>query len=109
VFSVHRLRALYLSPILKGVNFGVHGAAKKLTLAVDITGLQLSTDVSQKMSFAPQFEITNSITAELTRIERARGFLDAAKLSEDWIAGMQKRALVLEAHYTTHRRHSTYA
>src|SRR5213079_2155717 len=60
------------------------------------TGLQLSTDVSQKMSFAPQFEITNSITAELTRIERARGFLDAAKLSEDWIAGMQKRALMLE-------------
>src|SRR6266851_10152952 len=66
------------------------------------TGLQLSTDVSQKMNFAPQFEITNSITAELTRIEQARGFLDAAKLSEDWIAGMQKRALVLEAHYTTH-------
>jgi Fic family protein len=66
------------------------------------TGLQLSADVSQKMSFAPQFEITNSITAALTRIERARGFLDAAKLSEDWIAGMQKRALVLEAHYTTH-------
>jgi len=66
------------------------------------TGLQLSADVPQKMSFAPQFEITNSITAELTRIERARGFLDAAKLSEDWIAGMQKRALVLEAHYTTH-------
>ena len=66
------------------------------------TGLQLSADVSQKMSFAPQFEITNSITAELTRVERARGFLDAAKLSEDWIAGMQKRALVLEAHYTTH-------
>lgn len=54
------------------------------------------------MSFAPQFEITNSITAELTRIERARGFLGAAKLSEDWIAGMEKRALVLEAHYTTH-------
>src|SRR5436309_4313251 len=66
------------------------------------TGLQLSADVSQKMSFTPQFEITNSITAELTRIERARGFLVAAKLSEDWIAGMQKRALVLEAHYTTH-------
>src|SRR5271169_239990 len=66
------------------------------------TGLQLSADVSQKMSFAPQFEITNLITAELTRIERARGFLDAAKLSEDWIAGMQKHALVLEAHYTTH-------
>src|SRR5438552_16732226 len=70
------------------------------------TGLQLSADVPQKMSFAPQFEITNSITAELTRIERARGFLDAAKLSEDWIAGMQKRALVLEAHHTTHSKRS---
>jgi len=57
--------------------------------------------VSQKMSFAPQFEMTNSITPELTRIERARAFLDAAKLSEDWIAGMQ-RALVLEPHYTAH-------
>ena len=66
------------------------------------TGLQLSADVSQKMSFAPRFTITNAITAALTRIERARGFLDAAKLSEDWIANMQKRALVLEAHYTTH-------
>ena len=38
----------------------------------------------------------------MTRIERASGFLDAAKLSEDWIVEMQKRALVLEAHYTTH-------
>src|SRR5256884_7075114 len=71
------------------------------------TGLQLSADVSQKMSFTPQFEITNSITAELTRIERARGFLDAAKLSEDWIAGMQKRALVLEAHYTRSEEHTS--
>src|SRR5437879_12960268 len=66
------------------------------------TGLQLSADVSQKMSFTPQFEITNSITAELTRIERARGFLDAATLSEDWVAGRLKRALVLAATYTTH-------
>jgi hypothetical protein len=54
------------------------------------------------MSFAPQFETTNSITAALTRIERARGFRDAAKLSEDWIAGIQRRTLVLEAHFTTH-------
>ena len=54
------------------------------------------------MSFGPRFTITNAITTVLTRIERARGFLDAAKLSEDWIAGMQKRALVLEAHHTTH-------
>lgn len=54
------------------------------------------------MSFGPRFTITNGITASLTRIERARGFLDAAKLSEDWIAEMQDRALVLEAHHTTH-------
>jgi len=54
------------------------------------------------MSFGPRFTVTNAIAAELKRIERARGFLDAAKLSEDWIAGMQKRALVLEAHHTTH-------
>jgi Fic family protein len=38
----------------------------------------------------------------LTRIERARGFLDAAKLSEDWLATMRSRALLLEAHHTTH-------
>ena len=49
----------------------------------------------------PNFRITNSITGSLTRIERARGFLDAARLSEEWIAGMQERALVLEAHHTT--------
>ncbi len=54
------------------------------------------------MSFAPRFSITNPIAAALTRIERARGFLDAAKLSEDWIRRMGERALVLEAHHTTH-------
>lgn len=54
------------------------------------------------MSFAPRFTVTNSVTAALTRIERARGFLEAAKLSEDWIRDMGERALVLEAHHTTH-------
>lgn len=54
------------------------------------------------MIFLPKFTITNAITAGLTKIERARGFLDAAKLSEDWISEMQNRALVLEAHHTTH-------
>jgi Fic family protein len=54
------------------------------------------------MAFTPRFTITHAITAALTRIERARGFLDAAKLSEDWIGRMQKRALLLEAHHTTH-------
>ena len=54
------------------------------------------------MTFVPRLRITNAITGDLTRIERARGFLDAARLSEDWIAGMQQHALVLEAHHTTH-------
>lgn len=50
----------------------------------------------------PKFSITNAITAALTRIERARGFLEAATLSEDWVLAMGERALVLEAHHTTH-------
>lgn len=50
----------------------------------------------------PQFRITNAIAGNLTRIERARGFLEAAKLAQEWIAGMQQRALVIEAHHTTH-------
>jgi Fic family protein len=54
------------------------------------------------VTFAPRFAITNPIAAALTRIERARGFLEAAKLSEDWIRQMGERALVLEAHHTTH-------
>lgn len=52
--------------------------------------------------FTPRFTITNAITAALTAIERARGFLDAAKLSEEWIERMSQRALLLEAHHTTH-------
>ncbi|MDE2059807.1 MAG: Fic family protein [candidate division NC10 bacterium] len=54
------------------------------------------------MLFAPRFTITNPITASLTAIERARGFLEAATLSEAWIARMSQRALLLEAHHTTH-------
>ncbi|MBW2264440.1 MAG: Fic family protein, partial [Deltaproteobacteria bacterium] len=50
----------------------------------------------------PTYTITNRITSVLTRIERARGFLEAATLSEDWVREMGERALVLEAHYTTH-------
>jgi hypothetical protein len=46
------------------------------------------------MAFAPRFTITNQITAALMLIERARGFLEAAKLSEDWIAEMQARAVI---------------
>src|SRR5438876_778243 len=68
----------------------------------DVVRAEVLQQEEAAMSFGPRFTITNAIAAELTRIERARGFLDAAKLSEDWIAGMQKRALVLEAHHTTH-------
>jgi Fic family protein len=38
----------------------------------------------------------------LTAIERARGFLEAATLSQQWLEKMQNKALILEAHHTTH-------
>jgi len=50
----------------------------------------------------PTFTITNAIAGHLTTIERARGFLDAATLSQEWIQRMADRAMVLEAHHTTH-------
>ena len=59
-------------------------------------------EIMKNVNFNPKFTITNSITAGLTRIERARGFLEAATLSEDWVREMGNRALVLEAHHTTH-------
>lgn len=52
--------------------------------------------------FRPVFTTTHSITGGLTRIERARGFLEAAVLSEQWVREMGRRALLLEAHHTTH-------
>jgi Fic family protein len=51
---------------------------------------------------SPRFTITNRIAAGLTAIERARGFLEAATLSEAWVRRMSQRALLLEAHHTTH-------
>ena len=53
-------------------------------------------------SFTPKFTITNRMTSAITRIERARGFLEAAHLSDDWIRDMGKQALIKEAHHTTH-------
>ncbi|HEV8713132.1 MAG TPA: Fic family protein, partial [Candidatus Binatia bacterium] len=58
--------------------------------------------MSARGGFQPSFHITHRMTAGLTRIERARGFLEAARLSEDWLATMRSRALLLEAHHTTH-------
>lgn len=54
------------------------------------------------MSFKPKFTITNTILNHLTKITMVKGFLDAAILSEDWVKEMQNRALILEAHHTTH-------
>ena len=54
------------------------------------------------MRFESRFSITNATAASITEIERARGFLEAATLSEDWVASMQSRAFLLEAHHTTH-------
>ena len=52
--------------------------------------------------FAPKFNITNRMTAAITQIERSRGFLEAARLSEDWVRDMGNKALIKEAHHTTH-------
>ncbi len=60
------------------------------------------TGRERAMTFAPRFTITNRITADLTVIERARGFLEAATISEEWVRRMSQRALLLEAHHTTH-------
>ncbi len=42
----------------------------------------------------PKFIITNQIANSLTAIERARGFLEAVTLSQEWIAKMQNQKLV---------------
>ncbi len=54
------------------------------------------------MPFNPKFIITPKINKALVEIERVRGFLDAVKLKDDWIADMQKKALILESHHSTH-------
>lgn len=53
-------------------------------------------------AFYPRFTITNRMTAAITQIERARGFLAAARLSDDWVRDMGNKALIKEAHHTTH-------
>lgn len=53
-------------------------------------------------AFNPRFTITNRMTAAITQIERARGFLEAARLSDAWIRDMGNEALIKEAHHTTH-------
>lgn len=50
----------------------------------------------------PKFNISNKTANALTAIERARGFLEGAILSEAWLEMMQDKALVSEAYHTTH-------
>lgn len=52
--------------------------------------------------FNPKFTITNRMTEAITQIERARGFIEAARLSDDWVRDMGSQALIKEAHHTTH-------
>ena len=52
--------------------------------------------------FAPRFTISNRISGGLMEIDRARGFLEAATLSDEWVRRMSQRALLVEAHATTH-------
>ena len=54
------------------------------------------------MAFNPKYTITPKINKALVEIERVRGFLDAVKLKDDWIADMQQKALILESHHSTH-------
>ena len=51
----------------------------------------MKTDNGMTRTFKPKFTITDRITSGLTRIERARGFLEAATLSEDWVREMGTR------------------
>lgn len=53
-------------------------------------------------AFLPRYAITNAMTTGLAAIERARGFLEAASLSDAWVERMGRRAVFLEAHHTTH-------
>lgn len=55
-----------------------------------------------KIKFNPKFTITPKINKALVEIERVRGFLDAVKLKDDWLVDMQKKALILESHHSTH-------
>lgn len=52
--------------------------------------------------FVPKISLTNAITAALTRIVCARGFLEATTGPEEWVRQMDERVLVLERHHTTH-------
>jgi len=49
--------------------------------------------ISSMTEFAKKFSITPTAQSALMAIERARGFLEAAVLSDEWIEKMQAKAL----------------
>jgi Fic family protein len=53
------------------------------------------------MTYEPSYSITNAITTAIGRIDEAKGFLAATRLSTDWLSQMQHQALVQEAFHTT--------
>jgi Fic family protein len=53
------------------------------------------------MTYGPRITITTAIAAGLVKIERVRGFLEAARLSPRWLADMRERAIFVEAYHTT--------
>jgi hypothetical protein len=46
------------------------------------------------MPFKPIFNLTPKINKIIMEIERVRGFLEAVKLKDDWLADMQRKALI---------------
>lgn len=52
--------------------------------------------------FSPKFTITQALLNHLMQIEKARGFLEAAHLSSQWVKKMSRNAFLLETHHTTH-------
>ncbi len=52
--------------------------------------------------FWPKYNITDRMNSARLEIERARGFLEAADLREEWLDEMRIEALVREAHFSTH-------
>jgi Fic family protein len=54
------------------------------------------------MPFNPKYSIIPRVNKALVEIERVRGFLDAVKLKDEWLVDLQKKALVLESHHSTH-------
>ena len=61
-----------------------------------------STEARNDEHLQTHFHDHQSDHRRLTRIERVRGVLEAAALSEAWVREMGRRALILEAHHTTH-------